>query len=348
MFSIAKTIAKPAGKTVQIGSLLRPVTGFTSAFVVNTILGQLNWTDTNNGKAQYEVYSSTNGAANVLLTTTIAGATSYQDTTCKQNAYVTYSIKAKIGTRVSSTISATALITPLCFKTDQTTNVPVIFNVLNISAGTVNINWGDGTNADYTGNNTNITKNYGSTGIKNISLSGDIGNITSFRHIEQIKSFGVLTNWILPPVTGIRIYSCSFTGVLTNWTVSVNTTDFNLSSNGFSGSLPTITDHATNIIDYQLHFNHLSDSNLTVFRKAMRFFNISDQYVAFSTAKINNVLKALADYYQTNAPTQNCVFTLSGANMGIPTGGASNADITRLVGYYTAAGRTATVLVRTS
>jgi hypothetical protein len=80
----------------------------------------------------------------------------------------------------------------------------------------------------------------------------------------------------------------------------------------------------------------------------MTVFNVGNQNVAFSTANVDKLLKALADWYQNNAPTANCTFTLSGANMGIPTGGASNADITRLVGYYTAAGKSATVLVRTS
>jgi hypothetical protein len=34
--------------------------------------------------------------------------------------------------------------------------------------------------------------------------------------------------------------------------------------------------------------------------------------------------------------------------MGIPTGGTTNVDIVRLIGYYSAAGFAATVLVRTS
>jgi len=92
----------------------------------------------------------------------------------------------------------------------------------------------------------------------------------------------------------------------------------------------------------------MSDSNTTVFRKAMTAFNVGSQNVIFPTANIDKLLKAAADWYQTNAPTANCTFTLSGANMGIPTGGASNADLVRLVGYYTTASKTATVLIRTS
>jgi len=87
---------------------------------------------------------------------------------------------------------------------------------------------------------------------------------------------------------------------------------------------------------------------VTVFRKAMSVFNVGSQNVTFPTANIDKLLKALADWYQVNAPTANCTFTLSGSNMGIPTGGSSNDDIVRLVGYYTAAGKSCTILVRTS
>jgi hypothetical protein len=82
----------------------------------------------------------------------------------------------------------------------------------------------------------------------------------------------------------------------------------------------------------------------------MTVFNISNQNVAFSTANIDKLLKAAADWYQVNAPTTNCTFNLSGANMGIPTDGVSttNVDIVRLIGYYSAAGFTATVTIRTS
>ena len=80
----------------------------------------------------------------------------------------------------------------------------------------------------------------------------------------------------------------------------------------------------------------------------MAVFDISNQNVAFSTANIDKLLKAAADWYQVNAPTANCTYNLSGANMGIPTGGASNVDIVRLSGYYSAAGFAATIICRTS
>ena len=80
----------------------------------------------------------------------------------------------------------------------------------------------------------------------------------------------------------------------------------------------------------------------------MTVFNIATQKVAFSTANIDILLKNIADWYEVNAPTANCTFTMNGANMGIPTDGASNADILRTIGYYTAASKIATFVVRTS
>lgn len=366
---------KYAIRRFQQGSVLKLKTPvlFTSSFTVDTILGQLNWTNNNGSDAQYEVYSSTNGGADVLLATTAAGATSYQDTTCKQNASVVYKIRAKKGSKYSDMAVAVALKTPLCWKTDQSVLTAVVINTLNIAAGkSVTVNWGDGTSQAYSGNNSNITKNYGATGQYNIWISGDTDSITSFNHSSQTRSYGIITNWILPSniavfvisttsltinVTNLilpnslQVFSISTTnasGSFAGVTLSSNILTFNASFTSISGSLPNITAHATNDVNYQIRACNISDSNVTVFRKAMTVFNVGNQNVPFPTANIDKLLKALADWYQVNAPTANCTFTLSGANMGIPTGGASNVDLTRLVGYYTAAGKTATVLIRTS
>jgi len=375
---------------------LKIPTGFTSAFTVDTILGQLNWTDANSGIAEYEVYSSTNGGADILLTTTVSGATSYQDATCKQNASVVYKIRAKKGIKFSDLVSATALSTPLCWKTDQSVLTSVVINQLTLAAGkSVTVNWGDGTSQTYSGDNLNITKNYGATGQYNIWLSGDTNFILRVIHGLQPKSYGSVTNWVLPstleyfrihstgltgsvtnwvlPSTLITIYlkSTGLTGSVTNWvlpstliTMEIQSTGLtgsvtnwvlpsamivlNIQSTSLTGSLPQITSHATNDIIYQAQSCSFSDSNVTVFRKAMSVFNVGSQNVTFPTANIDKLLKALADWYQVNAPTANCTFTLSGSNMGIPTGGSSNDDIVRLVGYYTAAGKSCTILVRTS
>lgn len=374
---------------------LRSPTLFTSNFVVDTILGQLNWTDNLAGSAEYEVYSSTNAAPEVLLATTIAGATSFQDTTCKQNAIVLYRIRAKQVDKFSN-FAATIIQTPLCWKTNQSSLGTVTINALNIVADkTVTVNWGDGSSQAYTGNNSSITKNYAAIGQYNVWLTGDTSYITSLMHYNQSKSYGLVTNWILhnlletlhfgatgltgvvtnwvlpATMTSLVMHLTGITGIITNWILpssmisfSVNTTavtgvvtnwvlpavmnTFLIHITGLSGSLPQITAGPTNAMNYQARICNISDSNTTIFREGMVTFDISAQKVAFPTVNIDKQLKSLADWYQVNAPTANCTINMSGANMGIPTGGSSNADLVRLVGYYTAVSKSCTVLVRTS
>jgi len=563
--------------TANMGNGLPLPTTFTSEFIVDTILGELNWTDKSGGLAIYEIYRSINGETTTLLTTTAAGVETYNDTTCKQNAIIIYSIRAKIGSNYSG-FSSSTLITPLCFKTDQSTLTQVLINRIDIAGGsTVNIDWGDGTNADYTGSNINVTKDYaslvdvgkgtfdvdteswaalgnntiarviedavfaleityvdnsggaivylrdaadltrnltigksyilrfrgkiniaGSTRLRvhnnaigttysellttsfawdeieftaqsdtevyldcaslgvgqivyidewtlledyyNIKISGDTDDITYFSHTLQAETYGDVTNWILPsaitsldmagtsqtgdvtdwelPSTLITLYlyttaiagnitdwelpanmnrfdivSSGLTGIVTDWVLPatlqylyINSTlltgdvtdwvvptaakffylnnssligdisdwilpetltNFRANNTGLTGKTPNITAHATNALIYYLQAASLSGTNTTVFREAMTVFNISSQNVAFSIAEINELLLAIADWYEVNAPTANCAYTMNGANMGIPTGGNANVDKVRIEGYYTAEGKTATITVNT-
>ena len=239
-----------------------------------------------------------------------------------------YRIRAKKGGTYSKYVTTSVINTPLCWKTNQATRTNVVINVLNIAAGkTVNVDWGDGTNANYTGDNTDITKTYAAsaTNIFNVKLSGDTDSIKYFSHNTQAKSYGVVSNWVLPS-------SLQY---------------FYIYSTGVSGALPNIQT-ISSMLNYQALTCNMSSTNIITFGVGLTIFNISGQKVSFPTSEIDKLLKAAADYYQVNAPTANCTFNLSGANMGIPTDGVSNVDIVRLIGYYTAAGFTATVTVRTS
>jgi len=298
-------------------------TAFTSIFTVDTITGTLAWTDNSGGLAAYEVYSNTNGAGDVLLTTTAVGATSYSDTGCKQNASVVYKVRGKRGSIYSEYATATALVTPLCWKTNQSTLTTVTLSYLTVNAGgTVTITWGDGTSNAYTGASTAITKNYSTTGIYNISISGDLNKIFRLTHIAQVKSYGNLTNWIIPSESTI----------------------IQIRGNSFTGCIPNIPDSSL-AFAYEVYANSFSSACITTFRKAATIINIGTQNVAFTTVEVDKFYKNAADWYQVNAPTANCTFTSNGANMGIPTGGASNVDIVRLAQYYTNAGKTATIVI---
>ena len=326
--------------------------GLSASFTVDTISGDLTWTDNSGGTAQYEIYSSTNGGDYALLTTTSVGATSYSDTTCKQNASVVYRIRAKKGTLYSEYITATALVTPLCWKTNQTTRTNLIINSIVIAADkTVNIDYGDGENANLTGANTNLTHTYAAsaTNIFNIKLSGDLNSITQFYHFNQALSHGDITNWILP--------SALLKGYFTNLMLTGNLTETILPSSlnliylfgsEFTGCLPKIGGGSIGAMIYACQTSKFSCSNFTTFKTGMTVFDIKDQKVPFVTVEIDKLLKTLADWYQVNTPTADCTFNMRGANMGIPSLGASNVDLVRLTGYYTTAGFTATVVIRTS
>jgi len=214
----------------------------------------------------------------------------------------------------------------LCFKTNQTTLTDLYINRIYVAAGkTVNVDWGDGTNQDTGGNVNNLTHTYtaSATNIFNVKLSGDIANITQLYIVNQpLRIFGDLSNWRIPS-------SC----------ISAQ-----LYSNAFTGKAPNIMAAAATL-SYAVNGNSISGSNMTVFRVAASSYNLSNQNVAFSTSEVNAFFLAAANWYQVSAPTANCTFTINGVNNGIPTGGASNTDIVRLVGYYTSAGFTATIVI---
>jgi len=333
----------------------------------------IDFTDNTSGVAEHEIYESVNGGAYILITTLAAGVTHYHNATY-QNASINFRVRAKSGVWLSDFSDVVNYKTPFVLKTNQSTLTNFVITNLTVAAGkTVNIDWGDATNANYTGSNANVTKTYTATGNPYyIKISGDTDFITSFIHVNQALTSGLITKWILPSgiitfniwglsVTGsvtnwtlpntlifFGIFASNLTGDLSNWIIPASVTTFQIYSSSVSGSLPQITTHPTNGLDFQAQTARLSDSNVTVFRKAMTKFLFNTQAVAFSTANIDKFLKAAADWYQNNAPTANCIFKMDGANNGIPTGGASNADKVRLEGYYTAAGFTATVTVRTS
>ena len=194
-------------------------TGLSSSFVIDTISGQLDWTDNTSGIAQYEIWSAVNGGTSALVGTTIAGAITYSDTTCKQNASIVYKIRAKSGSSYSAFVSASALVTPLCWKTNQATQTQIKLNSFIVDTGkTVVIDWGDTNTENLTGTSTNKTHDYTSTGQYNISLSGDVNWITTFYMSGQSKLYGDITNWLLPSLLAM----------------------FDLNSNAMTGSCPNI------------------------------------------------------------------------------------------------------------
>jgi hypothetical protein len=68
----------------------------------------------------------------------------------------------------------------------------------------------------------------------------------------------------------------------------------------------------------------------------------------FNTAAVDSQLSVINTYFASVTPIKKVTINLSGATMGIPTGGASNTDLLGIVAKHVAAGFTATITVRTS
>jgi hypothetical protein len=193
------------------------------------------------------------------------------------------------------------------------------------------------------------------------SFTGDWTNKTLSSGLTvlylSVNSFtGDWTNKTLPSgLTVLYLHTNSFTGDWTNKTLSSGLTVLHLSANSFTGAPPNITLHATNGLIYRAYSPNgfTTASNVTTFRKAMTEFRLDGN--ALPTDKVDELLHNMALWYgleiegvKVNAPTADCVINLSGATMGIPTGGASNTDLVALQNIWTAAGKLLTITVRTS
>jgi hypothetical protein len=305
---------------------------------------RLTWLD--GDEYQTEIWELKNGDAYSLVATTAVGAGSYDSYTW-QNANMSFKIRHLKDGVYSEFSDIVSINTPLVLKTNQSSLNTVTLNTITISAGkSVRVNWGDGTYADLSGTVSNTIKNYSTTGVYFISLTGDTNSITYLRMFTQVNIFGDLSKWIMPTsLVSIYLYSTSISGDLSSWILPTSCNSCYLYSTSVSG-LPNIV-AGSGAMNYQVYLTSVTSGNMTSFRKGMTNFSIRSQTLGFPISEVDEMFKNLADYYQANAPTANCTFNLSGTGMGIPTGGNSNSDIVRLKGYYTAAGFTATCTINT-
>lgn len=193
----------------------------------------------------------------------------------------------------------------------------------------IEIDWGDGNSSSIIGAggavNVQFTHTYAAVGLYIVKLKGDYDSLTL-----------------------LDCRSNTLSGSVESWPNLSYLTYLNCRSNDLIGKLPKITANDSAPLAYYAYENHFSDADLKVFRRAMTVFDIKDQKQLFPTSNIDKLLKNLADFYEKNTPTASCTINMSGSNMGIPTNGAANLDLNRLVEYYTAAGRTCNVLISSS
>ena len=67
----------------------------------------------------------------------------------------------------------------------------------------------------------------------------------------------------------------------------------------------------------------------------------------YSTSMVDSRLAYYNTMFAVTPPIKNLTLNLSGATMGIPTGAGSNTDLLGILAKFTAAGFTATIIVRT-
>ena len=113
--------------------------------------------------------------------------------------------------------------------------------------------------------------------------------------------------------------------------------------NAIFGSLRNII--IGNALTYIAFQNTSITEGTTVWNKNVATFIL--QLSKLPTSAVNAQLKVINDYFTLNTPIKNVSIDLSGASMGIPTGGANNTDLLGIIAKHVAAGFVATISVRT-
>lgn len=150
--------------------------------------------------------------------------------------------------------------------------------------------------------------------------------------------------------TSFDIYSRKLRGnmsLFTNEAVGVTFTigsDAANRSDELTGTLASVV-ISNNTVFVQFPYTGITGGTST-WNKSIGTFNLRD--CRFSTAAVDAQLKVINDYFAINTPIKNLTVNLSGATMGIPTGGANNTDLLGIVAKHAAAGFVATITVRTS
>jgi hypothetical protein len=200
--------------------LIPPV--ITNFYYSGVIIYTVTWLDLYSGNAWVEVYLSKNGSAFRFFTA--ASGTSF-GLNVEEGANVGIMLRALpdqgSGIHLINVQSPESfpfyVKTPLIMQTNQNILTPVVFQTFNIAAGgTVVIDWDDVSIDTLTGNNINVTHNYGAINPNYfIKIRGDLDKITSIESSGNLTNFGNNLNfWNLPygrSAISMKFDNCSFT-----------------------------------------------------------------------------------------------------------------------------------------
>jgi len=280
---------------------------------------QMTW-DISDTRGQYEIWQELNGGGYELVATTAEGASSYNNYTW-QNASMNFKVRGIGGGVYSEFTDVVNLVTPLVFKSDQTTPGTLNFEAylgFNLVAGkTVNVNWDDGTNNDYT-LNTNPTHTYTEGGIYYVKMTGDLNSIKYYMLGGLgIKAFGDVSKWILSPVLiGFRVYNTNISGNCNAMELPATCKQFYVGGSLISG-LPR------------------------------GVYTAIDSTTGFDTRacpvkwdEMDAWLKYVLVYLTAHPPTVNARYQIGGCTSAQTI--STNTDIAGIVACYTGAGKTCT------
>jgi hypothetical protein len=180
-------------------------------------------------------------------------------------------------------------------------------------------------------------------------MGGDITNIelktvmgTCYMHRTNIT--GNVEKLLNSKFTVLWLSVNNVNGDISNFIIDAGQGEFYIHDTEMSGKTNEIVDSVTTLM-YLANACRINECGTTSFRRGLRLYSIAYQKVSFPTAEIDKLLNAAKVWFTTTAPTQNSVWAMNGANMGIPSA-QGLLDRTALIGLYTAQGKTCTVTVQ--
>lgn len=190
-----------------------------------------------------------------------------------------------------------------------------------------------------TQNNTPAYTNGANAGIITFTSTDGFDGVTLFRcdtcslsHLSGLSGFINLST--------LSVYGNLLTSLTTY------TWDNLISFSCHVNQLTSLTTYAwTNLVTFYCYSNKLT-SLVNFGTNSMAADN--EQLNLYSTEMVNSRLAYYNSMFAVTPPIKNLTLNLSGATMGIPTGAGSNTDLLGILAKFTAAGFTATIIVRTS
>lgn len=301
---------------------------------------KVDFTNNSTGSVLHEIWSEIDGLGYELLTVLATGLDTY-NAYDKMNATLNYKVRAKAGSNYSDYSTVEQITAPFLFMTDQTVLNQAKFTNLNLGAvDTINVDWGDETNADYSGNNANVTHDYGVEGIYYVKITGDVNTVSQI-YLYGWTSVNVDISRYVVPTALIYFYwrGLNIVGNPSNFLEHGIMQYFYCPDSGLSGDLSGV-ELPSNIREVHLNDNKNITDLPRGLLKTLAAFKFDDCNV--NTEKIESWLSYANTYFSSNAPVRNCVYWLSKSRMGRVL--ATNTDLTDIVAIYVGDSKTCTIL----